>query len=83
MPREKKEVTSGADMNDREILEKAIGLVKENAPEHRDLIGLLAATAQSLSGLQPAFDLKGQVLAYSDRPQAIVKTVLDGMHYNR
>jgi hypothetical protein len=83
MPREKNVTTPGNDLSDKEILEKAIMLVKENAPEYRDLIGTLAATAQSLTGLRPNFGLNEQRLDYTDRPEAIAKTVLDGLRYHR
>jgi hypothetical protein len=70
-------------MDDIAILEKAVELLKENAPEHRDLIGQLAAAAQSLTGLQPIFGLDEGSMAYADRPEAIAKTVLNDMRFNR
>jgi hypothetical protein len=82
-PREKNALTPGAEMDDMAILEKAIELVKKNVPEHRGLIGQLAATAQSLSGLQPILGLEEPSMAYADRPEAIAKTVLDDMRFNR
>jgi hypothetical protein len=83
MPREKNIATSGADMNDIEILEKAIVLVKENAPEHCNLIQRLAATALSIPGLQPICGLDERLTAYKDRPETIAKTVLDSLRYKR
>lgn len=82
-PREMGIETPGADMDDIEILEKAIMLVKENAPEHRELIGRLAAAAQSLTGLQPICGLDEGLRAYKERPEAIARTVLDDLRYNR
>lgn len=53
-----------------EILEKAIMLVKENAPEHRELIGRLAAAAQSMAGIEPIFGLDERSKASADPPKA-------------
>lgn len=68
---------------DIEILEKAIALVKENAPAHRELIGRLAAAAQKMAGIECICGLDEQPMAYMDRPDAIAKTVLEDLHYDR
>lgn len=67
---------------DIEILERAIALVKENAPAHRELIGRLAAAAQKMTGIECICGLDEQCTAYTDRPEAIARTVLEDFRYN-
>ena len=78
-----KPATIVADIDDVEIMEKAIALVNENSPEHRDLIGRLVAAARSLPGRQPIPWGDEGCMTYRDRPQSIAKTVLGDLRYNR
>jgi hypothetical protein len=82
-PLEGKLVATGAVMDDMEVLERAIALVRENAPAHRELISRLASSAQAMAGIQPISGLDEQLMAYTDRPKAMAKTVLEGLRYNR
>ena len=70
-----------ADIDNVEILEKAIALAKENPPEYRYLIDQLIATAPSLHDRRQNFGLDEGLITYKDRPQAIAKTVLDSLRY--
>lgn len=78
-PREKK----AAGMNDVEILERAIALVGDNAPEHRALIGRLAMAAQAMAGIEPICGPDEPFTAYKDRPEAVARTVLDDFRFRR
>jgi hypothetical protein len=82
-PLEGKLAKAGAVMDDMEVLERAMALVKENAPAHRELISRLAAAAQTMAGIQPICGVDEQFMAYADRPEAIARTVLEELHYNR
>lgn len=81
-PGQKSVTTPVAVMDDMEILERAIALVKENAPAHRELIGRLAAAAQKMAGIECICGLDEGVMAYTDRPEAMSKTVLEDLRYN-
>lgn len=71
------------DMDDAAILERAIALVQENAPEHRDRIERLTATVRSLLGRQSIPAPDEGLTTYRDRPVAIAKRVLNDLRYNR
>lgn len=73
---------SVAATGDIEILEKAIALVKENAPEHRERIGRLAAAAQKMAGIECICGVDERCMTYVDRPEAMAKTVLNDLRYN-
>jgi hypothetical protein len=81
-PRAEAEV-AGAVMDDTEILERAIALVKENASDHHELISRLAVAAQTMAGILPISGLDDQAMIYADRPEAMAKKVLGELHYNR
>ncbi len=81
--REKNGSAPSVDMDNMEILEKAIVLVRENAPPHRELIGRLAMAAQEMAGIEPIFGLDERFMTYTDRPKAVAKTILDGLRYSR
>lgn len=81
-PGQKSVASPVAVMDDIEILEKAIALVKENEPVHRELIGRLAATAQKMAGIECICGLDEQFMAYADRPEAVAKRVVEDLRYN-
>lgn len=61
-----------SDMDDLQVLAKAIELVKMNAPEHRELIGRLAAAAQTMAGIQPIAGLDERLKGFTDRSKTLV-----------
>jgi len=63
---------AAADMDDSKVLEKAIELVKANSPAHRELIGRLAAAAQTMAGIQPITGLDERLKDFTDRSKTLV-----------
>jgi hypothetical protein len=64
--------SAATDMSDAQVLMKAIELVKTNASEHRELIGRLAAAAQTMAGIQPITGLDERLKDFTDRSKTLV-----------
>lgn len=76
-----KSAATATDGDGAGILEKAIALVKRNSPEHRYLIDRLIATVRLLPSRQQDSGPDEGLMNYTDRPQAIARTVLDSLRY--